>query len=448
MQTFHLGFAVQQQALLLDPEGCQRIVVVQNGHIAVHRGGEHVLVFPHFPEEALHLKEAAAGHIVCIQNTVAELLGTLGSATVTKIHQPVAAVGHALPAPQLGLVGPGQKAGDIMPLGTHDGLSDPEILALQAPDIIQAKGDLRGGQRFFLAAPHRVVVESQLIQAGGHIRIAHMLGQTAAGEVVHDHGAGQQLMEQIRLEADEVHQFFATKALPFQAQGRVVGGDGGIGQGDLLKGVVFLAPESGAEGIVQFVDVPCKGFVQMATETVPAVVAPTQVAALVADLVVHLPSYDALLAPVMLGQGRDDLTAGFQVMGVGIAGYMPPAEGTGGTVREAGKDIGILGDEPSRRGSRGGAEDNLQALLLGHGNDPVKVGEVKLTFLLFHAVPGKFTDADHIAAQFQDAVHVCFHQGSVPLFGIIINAQKHGTSSFLYSPAARDSSLRSTASTW
>ena len=23
--------------------------------------------------------------------------------------------------------------------------------------------------------------------------------------------------------------------------------------------------------------------------------------------------------------------------------------------------------------------------------------------------------------------HVCFHQGSVPLFGIIINAQKHGT---------------------
>ena len=63
-----------------------------------------------------------------------------------------------LPAPQLGLVGPGQKAGDIMPLGTHDGLSDPEVFPSQSPDVVQSEGDLAGRQGLLLTAPDRVVV--------------------------------------------------------------------------------------------------------------------------------------------------------------------------------------------------------------------------------------------------------------------------------------------------
>lgn len=61
VQPLHLPLTVQQAALLLDSEGGQGVKVVENGHIAVYRGGEDLLIGTNLPEEALHLKEAAAG---------------------------------------------------------------------------------------------------------------------------------------------------------------------------------------------------------------------------------------------------------------------------------------------------------------------------------------------------------------------------------------------------
>ena len=81
----------------------------------------------------------------------------------------------------------------------------------------------------------------------------------------------------------------------------------------------------------------------------------------------------------------------------------------------------MLADQPSGGRGGGGTENDLKPLLFGHVNDPVKVGEVKLSLLWLHVVPGKFADPDHVAPQLQDAVHIRLHNGAVPLFRVIVN---------------------------
>ena len=79
-------------------------------------------------------------------------------------------------------------------------------------------------------------------------------------------------------------------------------------------------------------------------------------------------------------------------------------------------------NEPGGGRGGGSAEDHLQSLFFRHGDDAVKEGEVKAALLRLHPVPGKLTDADHIAAQLQNAVHIGLHQGGVPLFGIVVDS--------------------------
>ena len=81
----------------------------------------------------------------------------------------------------------------------------------------------------------------------------------------------------------------------------------------------------------------------------------------------------------------------------------------------------MLADQPSRGRGGGGTENDLKTFPLGHINDPVKVGKVKLPLLWLHVVPGKFADPDHVAPQLQDAVHIRLHNGAVPLFRVIVN---------------------------
>ena len=52
-----------------------------------------------------------------------------------------------------------------------------------------------------------------------------------------------------------------------------------------------------------------------------------------------------------------------------------------------------------------------------------KEGKVKASLLRLHDVPGKFTDADDVAAQFHYAVQVLLEPLRLPLFRIVINAQ-------------------------
>ena len=175
VEPLHLPLHVQKEALLLDAEGGQGVVVIEHGNVAVDGCGEHILILFHAAEKRLRLKKAAAGHIVRVQKAVAELLGTLGGAAVAEVEKSLAAPRHGLPRPHLGLVGTGQEAGDVVPLGAHDGLGHPEVLPLQAADVVEAKGDFAGRQWLLLAAPDGIVVVGHPVEARGHSGVVHVL---------------------------------------------------------------------------------------------------------------------------------------------------------------------------------------------------------------------------------------------------------------------------------
>ena len=88
-----------------------------------------------------------------------------------------------------------------------------------------------------------------------------------------------------------------------------------------------------------------------------------------------------------------------------------------------GENIRMLLDEPGGGCGSGGAKDHAQTFFFGFGNDDVKEAEIVRVFHWLHPVPGKFTDTDHVAAQLHNAVHICVHQGNIPLFRIVVNAQ-------------------------
>ena len=144
------------------------------------------------------------------------------------------------------------------------------------------------------------------------------------------------------------------------------------------------------------------------------------------QLVVHLPGEDHLLIPVMPCQSRDNLFAVATVDGAAEAVDVPAAEGSGRPSFKLGENVGMLVNEPGRRRGRGRAEDHPQPLAFCHGDDAVKEGEVIRPLPGLHAVPGKFTDADDVAAQLHHALKIRFHHGFRPLFGIVIYAKYHG----------------------
>ena len=85
------------------------------------------------------------------------------------------------------------------------------------------------------------------------------------------------------------------------------------------------------------------------------------------------------------------------------------------------ENVGVLFDKPGGRRGGGSAEDHPEALFFCFGNNTVKERKVVGSLCFFHPVPGKLTDADHIAAQLQNTVHIRIHQGSVPLLGVVVN---------------------------
>ena len=423
VQLLHLVLAVQEDALALDAESGQGVVVVDDGHVAAD-GGVHGLGVPaDVPEKALDLAELPAFPVVRVDDAAAELLRPFGGPPVAEVHHGTAAVGHALVGPHHGLAGPGQEAGDVVALGPHDGLGDPEILPLQPPDVVQAEGDLMGRDGLLLTAPDRVVVVGDNIQALGHIRVADVLVQPAPGEVVHDHRVRVDLMDEPGLEVHKVHNALAAEPLPVQPQGGVVGGDGLRGQGDLVKAVVLLGPEGGAVGVVELFNIAIKLLLQILLERILTAGAPAQVAALVADLVVDLPGRDLLLALIVAHQGPDDPLGVLVHLRAVEAVDMPAAEGPPLSVLKLRENGGMLFCQPGGDSGGGGAHNDPQALLLCLGDNAVEEGEVVLSLCLLHQMPGELGNTDHIAPHLQDGVHVGLHQGGVPLLRIVVNAQ-------------------------
>ena len=144
------------------------------------------------------------------------------------------------------------------------------------------------------------------------------------------------------------------------------------------------------------------------------------------QLVVHLPGEDGVLAAIVPRQRRDDLFAVATVNDAAETVDMAAAEGSGRPSFKLGENVGVLMNEPGRRRGRGGAEDHPQSHAFCHGDDIVEEGEVIRPLPGLHAVPGKFTDADDVAAQLHHALKIRFHHGFRPLLGIVVYAKYHG----------------------
>ena len=128
IKLLHLRRRVEQNALALDAERCQGIVIVHDRRLVLHRGFHRFSVFYNIMEEALYFIEFSAFHIIRINDTIAELLRTFCRPAVTEIHQGIGAVCHTLIRPHLRLVRTRQKARHIVALRSHDRLGNPEIL--------------------------------------------------------------------------------------------------------------------------------------------------------------------------------------------------------------------------------------------------------------------------------------------------------------------------------
>ena len=251
MQALELAFSVQQAALGLDSERGEGVVVVEYRCISVYGSFQLVFELPNLREEALGLVKTSAFHVVRVYYAVAELLCALCSAAVAEIEQALAAVGHCLPAPELGLTGAGQVAREVVTLRAHYGFSYPEVLALEAAHMVQAEGDLRRRQRMHLPAPDGVVVVGCLIQQSGERRVVEAFGESAAGKVVNNQSARHDVPYELDLCIGKAADVLSAEALPIQPERRIVRGYRNCGQGDLFKGVVLLAPEHRSPGGVQ-----------------------------------------------------------------------------------------------------------------------------------------------------------------------------------------------------
>ena len=81
--------------------------------------------------------------------------------------------------------------------------------------------------------------------------------------------------------------------------------------------------------------------------------------------------------------------------------------------------------QPRRNSGGGSTQNDAQALLSRLVDHMVKEGEVVRSLGALHPMPGKLGNPDSIAAHLQYGVQVRVHLSGVPLFGIVVNSQKH-----------------------
>ena len=124
---------------------------------------------------------------------------------------------------------------------------------------------------------------------------------------MNDCGTGVDFPNHTGLELQKVTEAFASKALPIQAEDRVMGGDGGSGKGNFVKIVVLLGPESRPINVVEAAHISLKFLPEKVPKRPPALGTPTEVTALMANFVVNLPRNDLRFVLVVARHSPDEL---------------------------------------------------------------------------------------------------------------------------------------------
>ena len=147
------------------------------------------------------------------------------------------------------------------------------------------------------------------------------------------------------------------------------------------------------------------------------------------DLIVNLPCHDALLILVMLYECADDFPGIHVHVRAVETIHVPSAKCPLLSALKLRENIRVLFRQPCRNRRSRGSHDHLQIPLFCLFHDAVKEGEIILSFLLFHQMPGKFRNTDHITSQLHNCIKILLHQGCIPLLRIVIYTKPHSHSS-------------------
>ena len=203
-------------------------------------------------------------------------------------------------------------------------------------------------------------------------------------------------MEDIGLVVAEFHDGIGLEAHPLRLQRRVVPSIA-AGDGQLREGLVGLAPEVIAPGVVEGLD-RAELRAQGVLEFLQADGAAARARAVGVDLVVNLPADDVGVPAELLGHARDDPRA-MAAIDRAVGADVPPRAVLGAhALLRHDERFGVALRQPRRRGGRRRAQDRGDARLgqfLDRGMEPV---EIVLSFLRLHPPPGELADAHHIQA--------------------------------------------------
>ena len=210
-----------------------------------------------------------------------------------------------------------------------------------------------------LGAPRPVV---EVLEVGGH-------------EVRRDRYAGGDPVQHVPLGAVAVQQLVGGEPAEVQQLCRVRERGGRAGRGDLVPVVVVLAPEGGAPGFVEGVDVAVPPL-QPATERHSARVAVAE-RVVAAVLVVHVPHGQRRVGAVVRGQCLGQRHRGVAVGGRARAERLAPARPQRRADPVDRQALGVqLGEPRGRRGARR-REVDRDAPAVQQVDDPVQPAEVE-----------------------------------------------------------------------
>lgn len=299
--------------------------------------------------------------------------------------------GHGFGVEEAGGVG-GVVGGGPAVVG-DGGFHEPEGLAgfggAEEVAVEDDAAEVGGGGVGVEAGEIEVLVESAVVD-GEHA--VGVVGDGGGGVAADDAGLG----------VGEIGNAVLGELLPGGEERGVVQEGGGLGGGDLIKGLVVGGPAVGSPFVVEGGD-GGEFLLQPGVPELDGVFVEVLIDVAL-ELVVDLPGEEGGVMAEGLGLGFDDAHAGGEDGGVVVASVLARAVGHGGAVGGGEAAVGVAVGEPDRRASGGGADDGGDA---GGGelvHDADKEVEGDLTFMGLHGGPGEIAEADDVDA---DVPHFC-----------------------------------------
>src|SRR5882672_6030261 len=266
----------------------------------------------------------------------------------------------------------------------------------------------------------------------GEVEVIEAVEERA--QICRDRALGSQLVEQVSLHFDELHDGVAAKAAPIEHERRVMNGGGVHGHGDLVPTFHDLPPMAQAHELVHAFDRLVFGF-EPEMPVAARVLVEGRFGIMAAEAIIDLPGDELRVLAERFGHVFDNalgkIPKQIAVQADGAAG----AFALGDAALIQGQYFRMFFREPDGWSGGWSGQDDFDAGLAEDIHDPLEPSEIALAFFRLAKSPGKFAEANHIDTgldhQFGVTLPGSFGvlgRASVrvnPLFGMIIDAEIH-----------------------